>query len=230
MWDLDTVSARLQTTFGYRITQGTISALRLEIPPGLDVARIELKSAESTSSPTPISLLRNWRIARTPNSPATLLIELQGPTTGELRLQLELVQTGLLSSQPELRFPTPLDATEFDAHFAIRVAEVTLNGLPEKRGVNDSFADVFFRDLWQPIQLTKAGSQPQKSYTLIRGETPVLRPTLQLTSPVVNGTQELRWWITAPPHVQSSDKEANCKSASNVAILGAALELTSALL
>jgi len=194
LWELDPALSRLRSSFGYRISQGTVSALRIEVPPGVELARIELKTTESPSGNVPTALLRNWRTTRADNGPTILIADLQAPFSGELRLNAEFVPIAPLTAQSELRFPTALDASEIDGSVAIYLKDLQWGVGGESRGVSESPAEGFQR-AWQAAQPGTPSLLPQRAYQRIKGEPISIRPVLQSLVSSIQGSQRLRWWL-----------------------------------
>jgi len=190
VWDIAPLAATLYSVFDYRITQGSVAVLKIQLPPNVDVSRLEVRP-EAASGGLPLAAIRDWSI----NANRVLEIELQAALGGSVRLLLEAVPIKSLLLRPPLQVPTAVDANESEAHLAFRLHDLTSSTDFEKRGVADFSADSFLKDIWRPAGGEKAPAAVTRAFRRTRNDTPFLRPVLQASRPVARAAQELVWGL-----------------------------------
>lgn len=188
VWDIDATSATLYSAFDYRITQGNISSLRVQLPPNVEVAKLEIRP-ETNPIGSPPSWVRDWSIAGN----RLLKVDLQAPLTGAGRLLLELVPVRPVSARPNLQYPHALDTSESEVYLSYRLRGLESPVDIERKGMTEFSADSFLRDIWQKIGAERNPLPVNRAFRRGKGEQPQVRPALIPAPALKEISQELIW-------------------------------------
>lgn len=192
VWDIDPTSATLYSAFDYRISQGSVNSLRVQLPPNVEVARLEVRP-ETNPVGSPPSWVRDWSIAGN----RALKLDLQAPLSGNARLLLELVPIRSLSARPNLQYPVALDAAENEAYLSYRLRGLELPAEVERKGATEFSADSFLRDIWLKIGGERNPLPVSRAFRRGKGETTQVRPAL-IPAPAIKEVSEESIWSIEP--------------------------------
>ena len=152
VWDIDGPTATLLAALDYRVTQGAAAGVRLAVPNGLEVARLEVRPDDAAGD-APGSWVRDWRLGPDGGERGAsrlLAVEFPGPLAGKFRLHVELVPGRPPTARPRLAFPQALDAAEAEAFVAYRAAGWDAAADVGREGVTEFSARSFADDIWKP--------------------------------------------------------------------------------
>jgi hypothetical protein len=192
LWDIDTTVAMLRSVFDFRVVQGSIGRMRVQLPPDVAVSRVEVRPDDPTKI-APSSWVKDWSV----NSERVLMVEFQASLTGTIHLLLECVPSRPLSLRPTLQFPSVLDVGESDYYAALRLRGAELAPDFERHGVTDLSTESFLRDVWRPARAENSPAPVTRAFRRTKKGTIVFRPTLRPAQPSSAGTQELIGWFGA---------------------------------
>lgn len=188
LWDLNQTAGTLYAAFDYRVGQGSLQALKINLPPNLEISRLEVRADSAVAQASP-PRIRDWSVS----AERVLSVELQSAMSGSFQLLLEGVATRPLSTRPPLLFPATIGVPDVDSYVAYRLRGLSSTLEVERRGVADYAADSFLRDIWRRANVEPLPTAVTRAFRRLRNETVYLRPTLAHTAPAVQGTQELTW-------------------------------------
>jgi hypothetical protein len=197
VWDIHPDYSTLLSVLDYRISQEGVTRLRVAVPKGLEVARLEVRP-EAAVAPSPLpAWIKNWQLTpeSAPGSFRTLTVDLHMALSGAVRLVLELVPLRPLSSKPDLRFPYPFDVIENQGRVAYRLAGLEIVGEPARNGLTDLAAQVFLDETWKRINEEKNPAPVARAYRTVADQDLYIRPLLKPSAPASNGVAELVWWL-----------------------------------
>jgi hypothetical protein len=120
LWDLNAEGNTLTGWLDCRVDDGSVSALLVDLPPGLEVEAAEARRA----GPGEAVRLRDWTVSG--NGPARVLeLELASPTAGSFQVGLTLVPSAPPGAQATLPLPAPRAAASAQrSHLAYRARGV----------------------------------------------------------------------------------------------------------
>jgi hypothetical protein len=191
LWDIDAAAATLRAAFDYHISQGMVTALKVALPPNLDLARVEVHP-DSTPLGAPPTWVREWSVG----PDRVLTVELQAALTGTARLWLEGVPTRSLTNRPALQAPAALGAADSDAVIAYRLRGLEAPAEFERRNVVDMTVESFLKD-WRVIGPEKAPASIARAFRRGKGDAQqiLLRPVLHATPAATRASQDITWSI-----------------------------------
>jgi hypothetical protein len=103
LWELRPEGSGLTGLIRYTVLEGAVTALAVDLPPGLEVRGAEVvRGAADGGGPR----LRGWRVEGA-EGPRALVLEFAGPVAGELQVSLDLVPREPLSAAVALPVPRP---------------------------------------------------------------------------------------------------------------------------
>jgi hypothetical protein len=181
VWDVSESGAELTAAYLVRVEQGTIAALRFEVPAELEVLRVAARATEVPAAPV---ALRDWSVAAEKGGTRLLRLDFQGPTAGRLLVVLECAPRRPVTRQPVLRFPRVSFgnvAGETDAVYALRATRVAVEDVGRVR-VIDFPADAL-RDFAAVTDLKLDPNNPVRAFRPAPGAAAELRPVLRVGEP-----------------------------------------------
>ncbi|HEY8505511.1 MAG TPA: hypothetical protein VIL46_13085, partial [Gemmataceae bacterium] len=217
LWELAPASARLWSVAHFRISQGSVAALRLAIPEELVIARLGVHPLDNPAGGVPAEWVKAWRLSDPAGGKKagaggyrSLTVELVAPVTGDVRVTLELVPREPLTARPVLRFPAAIPGTAAgETYVAVRSAGLAAAPAIEAEGAADYPAAAFLKEHWEPAQFTKLPAAPARAFRAERGQRPVLRPVLEPQPRGSRVEQELTWSLGEAVAVRAAMKWAS---------------------
>jgi hypothetical protein len=190
LWDLDPSGGTLTAVIEYKVTQGTVGAFRVELPPDVLVARVDVRP-EAAISGAPPACVKSWTFGQN----RLLWIDLQEPLSGTARLLLECVPAKPLTTRPALLAPHALDVGESDGYLAYRLRGLDAGLEAERRSLNEMPPEAFLRDIWKPAAVEWVAASVTRAFRRVKGESPYLRLSLSAAAPATRGRLELVGWF-----------------------------------
>jgi hypothetical protein len=188
-WDLGPVDSRLLAVFQYTVRQGATAQLLIDLPPGLDVRRVEAGSVPGLSPPPPLAASS---LAALGNG-HRLGLTFQGPVTTGVQVVLELVpRQAPFGGGAPLPFPLPRGAVTAEGLLGYRLHELEASD-PQHRGVTFLDREAFARQ-WRAAGVEDLGL-PARAYTFRRPVAPILQLDARPAAVHADCTQEIRWQL-----------------------------------
>jgi hypothetical protein len=194
VWDVTEAGADLTAAYLVRVEQGTVAALRFDVPRELEVLRVAVRTLEMGTAPLP---LRDWTLAPEKGGGRLLRVDFQGPTSGRLLVVLQCSPRKPITRQPVLRFPRVIFGNvtgETDAVYGLRISRLVVDNVG-LTGVIDFPPDAF-KDFAAVPDLKLAPDNPVRAFRPVPGGTAELRPALREGEPA--STRTLTSWHVGP--------------------------------
>jgi hypothetical protein len=204
LWDLGLEANYLTAWLRYRVEQGAIKTLDVDLPAELEVSTANAQRALSLSRPPWRTRfqLRDWHITRVGNK-RVLRLELPYPVSGDFQVTLELLPHAPLTSQAALPLPSPRDIPPGGPHF---LAYRTQPGLNAQRDTSQNLTRIDSKE-FAPNWLggPSLGADFQGiAYRIPPNRPPQLILRLERKSPLVQGDVD----ITVRASAQRAEMEA----------------------
>jgi hypothetical protein len=108
LWDLHLEASRLNAWLRYRISEGSVRTLEVDLPGDLEVLSADAQRTRPVSAPAWLTRfrLRDWQV-RAANGKRTLRLQFPYPVAGDFQVTLELVPHTPLPAFVTLPFPPP---------------------------------------------------------------------------------------------------------------------------
>jgi hypothetical protein len=200
LWSLRPDAASLTAVLLYTVTRGAPTALALELPEGLEVQGVEVRSTEGGR---PAPSLKPWHI-ETSAGKRRLRLEFAAPVTPGVYVVAHLTPRRPLSPLATLPIPTPLDVQFAGGLLAYRAdgVEARVANSGRLRGPYGGAAGVAESKAFADLCLAAGeGSLPSlpAPHALQReaGGEPFLQVALRVVPPPVRGSQEIVWRVGA---------------------------------
>jgi len=205
VWDVTESGATLTACYVVRVEQGTITSLRFDVPPELDVLGVTVRPLEKDGTAS----LQDWSLPAEQGGVRPLRLDFQGSVAGRFLVVLSLSHRKVVTRQPVLRFPRLVLAggrpasVDPDAAYGFRVRGVTVEGFgtfgaidfsPDALTRDRDFADV--GELWL------GHTAPVRVFRPVGAEAE-LRPTLRPATNPPGLTLETHWQL-APYRAEGS--------------------------
>jgi hypothetical protein len=205
-WQLQAPASRLVGALQYQVMRGAVTELRLGLPEGMEVRRVEVAALVEGGA---LPRLRDWQLVRQTGQ-RQLRLALTSPVANGLTVFLDLVASTALGPDAALALPTLEDTTPTDGLLGCQGDEVRLS-LAEYRRVTGIEPDAFL-DAWQATGAAEL-TRPQFAYRFRRtqGGPPVLRLHLAPLGRQPRWHQNLTWQLG--PH--QADLQALAEVESN---------------
>lgn len=188
-WEVQAPTGRLLALLQYTFSGGSPTALAVDLPPGLEVRRVEASAASAAATPR----LKNWTTIGTTRR--QLLIEFQAPVTEGVKLFVELIPVFVLSRSVALVLPSPREALlEGESLLAFRLEGIELVSLDAPGLI--SIDPVEFARRWTALEAEDPGP-PTLAFSFHRLEkaSPELRLRLRPLSHPGRARHEVTWTV-----------------------------------
>ncbi len=192
VWDLNLEGSRLTAWLRYRISEGAVRTLLVDLPADLEVRSADARrtmSAEPVPAWLPLFHLRDWHVERT-GGKRTLHLELPFPLSGDIQVTIELVPRTPLPALVTLPLPDPRGIAEAGQHY---LAYRTHPGLEAQRGNSQNITRIgeeeFARD-WPDVPRLKA-SESEVAFKFGPDRRPILPLRLIRRPPIVKAEVEI---------------------------------------
>jgi hypothetical protein len=186
LWDLHLEGSRLTAWLRYRIRDGAVQTLEVDLPANLEVHSVDVQRA-TVAEPAPAWMrgirLRRWHVV-TIGSKRTLRMELPYPIAGDFQATLELVPRAPLPAVATLSLPTPRGQRSSRPHY---LAYRTYPGLDARRETSQNITRIGenqFAPDWPGVPRLKAKSSGE-SYEITPDRNPLLRLHLRRSPPLL---------------------------------------------
>ncbi len=188
VWHLRGTGSRLHGVIQYAVKRGALAALALEVPPGLEVTRVE---AGPVSSRAAAARLAGWRVV-SENERRLLHLDFQGLVTDAVQVEMEMVPARPLTASATLTPPAPLGVASASGFLAVSVEGLEA-AVANHLGLAAVGRDTFLES-WKAAGLADPGPLPFR-YRFRRGAdgSPLLRVNLLAGSGRVHAVQSLDW-------------------------------------
>jgi hypothetical protein len=187
LWDLNLEASSLTAWLRYRVLQGAVKTLEVDLPAELVVRSASAQRTRSPSKPPPPWLthfrLRDWHVVAA-DGKRTLRLEFPYPITGDFQVTLELAPREALPSAVTLPLPSPRGERADELHY---LAYRTQPGLNAQRDTPQNITRIPEKEFapdWPGVPRLDASSSGA-AYKISPGGMPVLRLHLRRGPPVV---------------------------------------------
>lgn len=187
LWDLGLERSYLTAYLRYRVEQGAIKTLELDLPAELEVSSANAQRTASVSRPSWRSRfqLRDWYVTRS-HDKRVLHLELPYPISGDFQVTLVLLPHAPLTSPVALPLPSPRGIPAGGPHY---LAYRTQPGLSAQRETSQNLTRIgvkeFAPDWWEVPSLET--NFPGVAYRVSPDQPPQLLLRLEYRPPVVQG-------------------------------------------
>jgi len=220
LWDLYPDASRLTAWLRYRVPEGAVKTLEVDLPADLEVRSADIQRTP-TSAPAPPWLtgirLQDWHVVAA-GGKRTLRLELPYPVSGDFQVTLELVPRTPLPALVTLSLPSPRGQRLGDAHY---LAYRTHTGLDAQRDTWQNLtriAESEFAPNWPGVaRLTPSASSPPTQVDKGGGAAYKISPE---RSPL------LRLHLRRSPPALRADLEVNVQAGTQLAEVRASVRLT----
>jgi hypothetical protein len=187
LWDLGLEVSHLTAYLRYRVEQGAIKTLEVDLPSELEVSTANAQRAPSLSRPSWKSRfqLRDWHITRS-GAKRVLHLELPYPISGDFQVTLELLPRTPLASPAALPLPWPRGIRANGPHY---LAYRTQPGLNAQRDTSQNLTRIDNKEFapdWLGGPSLETNFQGI-AYRIPPDRIPQLFLRLQQTPPMVQG-------------------------------------------
>jgi hypothetical protein len=187
VWDLGLEVNHLTAHLRYRVEQGAIKTLQVELPSELEVSSATAQRTVSSSRPTWRSRfqLRDWYVTRAGNK-RVLHLELPYPVSGDFQVILDLLPRAPLTSRAALPLPTPRGIGSDGPHY---LAYRTQPGLNAQRETSQNLTRIDNNEFAQdwPGGPSLQANLHYIAYRITPNATPLLFLRLEHAAPVLQG-------------------------------------------
>jgi hypothetical protein len=193
VWDLNLEGSLLTAWLRYRISDGAVKTLLVDLPADLEVRSADARrsaSAEPAPAWLPLFHLRDWHV-QTTGGKRILHLDLPFPLSGDIQVTIELVPRAPLPTFVTLPLPAPHGMREAGQqhYLAYRIHA----GLEAQRGNSQNITrvgeDEFARD-WPDVPRLKAG-ESEVAFKFGPDRPPILPLRLTRRPPIVQAKVEL---------------------------------------
>jgi hypothetical protein len=207
LWDLGVDSSHLTTWLRYRVEQGAIKTLEMDLPAELEISSANAQRTIPATRPSWLARfhLRDWYVTRAGNK-RTLHLELPYPISGDFQVTLELLPRTPLTSPASLPLPSPRGASAGGPHY---LAYRTQPGLSAQRDTSQNLTRVGNKEfapdwLGEPrLEATFQGA----AYRIAANQQPQLLLRLAPIPPVVQGDVDITLQVGAQRAEMEVDAE-----------------------
>jgi len=191
LWELGPAAHHLTAWLRYRVEQGAIKTLEVDLPAGLEVSSANAQRTVSLSRPSWRARfqLRDWHVSRAGNQ-RMLYLELPYPISGDFQVTLELLPRAPLTSPTALPLPTPRGVRAGGPHY---LAYRTQPGLNAQRETSQNLTRIDTKEFashWLGGPSLEANFQGI-AYRIPPDRPPQLLLRLEPRPPVVQGEVEV---------------------------------------
>ena len=211
VWDLNLEGSLLTAWLRYRISEGAVKTLLVDLPAGLEVRSADARRTVSAEPPPawlPLFHLRDWHV-RTVGGKRILHLELPFPVSGDIQVTIELVPRAPLPALVTLPLPAPHGTPEAGLHY---LAYRTHSGLEAQRGNSQNITRIGeeeFASDWPEVPRLKA-SESEVAFKFGPDRPPILPLRLTRRSPIVQAEVEV--FVQAGPQLAEIQATANLKA------------------
>ncbi len=192
VWDLGLEVNHLTAYLRYRVGQGAIKTLQIDLPPELEVSAATAQRAVSGSRPTwtPRFQLRDWYVTRV-GEKRLLHLELPYAVSGDFQVTLDLLPHAPLISPAALPLPSPQGIGADGPHY---LAYRTQSGLNAQRETSQNLTRIDNKEFAQDwlggpsLETNFRGI----AYRIAPNATPLLLLRLEQTPAVLQGDVDVR--------------------------------------
>jgi hypothetical protein len=192
LWDLNLEGSLLTAWLRYRIADGAVRTLLVDLPPDLEVRSADgRRTAPASAAPSwlPLFHLRDWQV-RTAGGKRTLHLELPFPVSGDLQVTLELVPRAPLPALVTLPLPAPRGERAPGLHYLAYRPHL---GLDVQRGNSQNLTRISedeFAPQWPDVPRLKA-QEAAVAFKFGPERTPILPLSLSRRPPVVQADLDI---------------------------------------
>jgi len=191
LWHLGIEANRLTAWLRYRVEQGAIKTLAVDLPAELEVSSASAqRTIPASQSPWLTRFqLRDWYISKAGDT-RTLHLELPYPISGDFQVTLELLPRAPLSSPATLPVPSPRGASAAGTHY---LAYRTQPGLTALRDTSQNLTRISNKEFapdWVGEPRLETNFQGV-AYRIAADQQPQLLLRLEHAKPVVHGDIEV---------------------------------------
>jgi hypothetical protein len=190
LWDLRADASTLRALLRYNVTQGSVTAIDLDLPEPLEVRTVEIRNAVKGK---PAARLREWQVHAI-DGQRRVHLEFQNAVAGEVIVFLELVPRQPFGSTALLPLPTPRDAQPVQGYLAYRLdgLHAQVKDLAHLAGPKVEE----FSEYWKAGGETEAGRLAAAFAITRKPESaPFLRLQLQIPTVAVRAKQDIAWRV-----------------------------------
>ncbi len=193
MWDLHLDASRLTAWLRYRVVQGAVKTLEVDLPADLVVRSADIQRTPSRGVPAPAWMggvrLRAWHVA-TAGGKRTLHLDFPYPVAGEFEVTLELAPHTPLPGLVTLSLPMPRGERMTGLHYLAYRAH---QGLDAQRDTSQNITRIkesaFALDWPGVVRLESPSSDV--AYKISPDRAPILRLHLRRSPPVQRADLEV---------------------------------------
>jgi hypothetical protein len=184
-WDLGVEANRLTAWLRYRVRQGAVKTLQVDLPDDLEVSSASAQRTASAAPPPwrPRFALGDWHVRRA-DGKRRLYLDFPYPISGDFQVTLKLLPRGPLSATASLPLPSPHGVRASGSHYLAYHTEARLNAQRDTSNYLTRIgADEFAAD-WPDGPRLEANFSGG-AYRITPDRTPQLVLRLQQTPPAV---------------------------------------------
>lgn len=214
VWDLHLEASRLTAWLRYRILQGSVKSLEVDLPAQLVVRSAFAQPMQTaTALPTRAEVhLRDWHV-RTAGGQRTLHLDFPYPVAGDFQVTIELTPREPLAALAALPLPSPRGERSTGLHYLVYRTHPGLDAqLDTSQNLTYIPTDRFAPD-W-PADLRPDARFPSAAYTISPDSVPLLRLRMRRAPAVTRaeidvavqvGWQQARMELTAMLNAANKD-------------------------
>jgi hypothetical protein len=197
LWDLGLEANKLTTWLRYRVEQGSVKTLEVDLPGDLEVGSAAAQRTVPASPPAWLTRfqLRDWYVTRAGNK-RTLHLELPYPISGDFQVTLELLPRMPLPSRTALLLPSPHGVVEGGPRYLAYRTHVGLNAQRDTSQFLTRIGDKEFAPNWLEVPRLETNFSGV-AYRIFPHQLPKLFLRLQHAPPVVQAEVDLTVQIGA---------------------------------
>ena len=216
VWDLGEDDAEATAAFVYRVEQGSLARVRIDLPPGVEPGRVAVRPLDAAAGAA-ANGVKNWSLEPAADGWQAFTVEPQVPVEGRVAVTFRLYPRRPPAAHPTLRFPRAADTAAASAYYGVRLHGVAAEGWEkEKAGLIDFPADKVAREFAGVPEFDLDKRPPALAFRREGTGPPHLRPTLSPPTDPRPVGYEIVWHPGPHPRAEGTVRWARDVSLSRV--------------